>query len=123
MEKSKSRDTVYKIFEVTIPLAGMGILSQFAFSKLTKKLTILSQGRRCADCGNPSELQGHHIVPIRWGGSDDMSNCVMLCAGCHVYWDQMTYQGTVYSGIRLDEVRPSQVADPDKWDLAIKSMK
>lgn len=49
----------------------------------------------CADCGchclntkdskaNPHrKIQAHHIVPRRYGGSDEMENLVTLCMSCH----------------------------------------
>jgi hypothetical protein len=30
-----------------------------------------------------SKLQCHHIVPVRYGGSDDFSNLASVCMGCH----------------------------------------
>jgi len=39
----------------------------------------------CFICGDdtPSRLQTHHIVPRRYGGSDEVENLVRLCASCH----------------------------------------
>lgn len=40
---------------------------------------------RCYICGedNPNVLQTHHILPRRYGGTDDGENLVRLCANCH----------------------------------------
>jgi len=34
-------------------------------------------------CGKPKEIQVDHIKAKRHGGTDDMSNLQVLCAGCH----------------------------------------
>lgn len=40
---------------------------------------------RCFICdrGNSSILETHHIIPQRYGGSDDPENLVTLCPSCH----------------------------------------
>jgi len=40
---------------------------------------------RCYICGedNPNVLQTHHLIPRRYGGSDQSENLVRLCANCH----------------------------------------
>lgn len=35
------------------------------------------------DCTSSSNLEVHHIVPLFQGGSDDITNCVVLCGDCH----------------------------------------
>lgn len=39
----------------------------------------------CYICGNKNRdvLERHHIVPRRFGGSDDKENLVQLCSNCH----------------------------------------
>lgn len=41
--------------------------------------------RTCYMCGNKNGdvLERHHIVPRRFGGSDDDENLVDLCSNCH----------------------------------------
>lgn len=40
---------------------------------------------RCQICGKPAghKLQCHHIVPRRYGGSDELSNLATVCISCH----------------------------------------
>jgi len=40
---------------------------------------------QCFICGDShsNRLQTHHVVPRRYGGSDDPENLVTLCASCH----------------------------------------
>ncbi len=39
---------------------------------------------KCAICSKKTEhLELHHIIPKSRGGSDDASNLVKLCSGCH----------------------------------------
>lgn len=38
----------------------------------------------CARCQSDAPgLHQHHIVPLSWGGSNDTSNFITLCAACH----------------------------------------
>lgn len=38
---------------------------------------------QCAACGSPDNLQYHHLIPRSLGGSDDETNLITLCGGCH----------------------------------------
>jgi hypothetical protein len=40
---------------------------------------------RCQICGDvrPRSIEEHHILPRRFGGSDEDENLVALCASCH----------------------------------------
>jgi hypothetical protein len=40
-------------------------------------------GYRCRGCGAGGSLDVHHIVARAHGGSNDPSNLVSLCPGCH----------------------------------------
>src|SRR5688572_14515430 len=40
----------------------------------------------CRECGEPfppKDLDVHHLVPRKQGGSDDPANLITLCDGCH----------------------------------------
>lgn len=37
----------------------------------------------CVNCGSTNELQLHHIVPLIQGGTNRLSNVVVLCSNCH----------------------------------------
>jgi len=41
--------------------------------------------RTCQICGaqRPRSMETHHIIPRRYGGSDDDPNLVTLCSSCH----------------------------------------
>ena len=45
----------------------------------------------CFICGdrNSTVLQNHHLIPRRYGGSDDDENVVTLCASCHAAIEQL----------------------------------
>lgn len=49
--------------------------------------TILARDKyRCTECGIPcssAEADVHHLLPRSLGGSDEPSNLVTLCDGCH----------------------------------------
>jgi 5-methylcytosine-specific restriction endonuclease McrA len=68
------------------------------FSLATQKLALARQKNLCASCGTPiSELgqagrakhqygegvQAHHVKHIKFGGTNDVSNCVIICDACH----------------------------------------
>lgn len=54
--------------------------------------------QECQICGKtvPNSLETHHIVPRRFGGSDQPENLVTLCADCHAavekIWDVGFYE-------------------------------
>lgn len=37
----------------------------------------------CACCGNKSNLELHHVIPISLGGNDECYNLIYLCFNCH----------------------------------------
>ena len=37
----------------------------------------------CVECGNVNDLELHHIIPIKKGGSNDDDNLQVLCSVCH----------------------------------------
>jgi 5-methylcytosine-specific restriction endonuclease McrA len=37
----------------------------------------------CAACGSTDDLQHHHLVARSEGGSNDETNLITLCYGCH----------------------------------------
>ena len=38
---------------------------------------------KCCNCGSDVDIQYHHIVPLRLGGTNKLSNIVPLCRVCH----------------------------------------
>jgi len=68
------------------------------FSKSTQQLALARQKFRCASCGteiarlgeagraehkNGESAQAHHVRHVKFGGSDALDNCVILCQSCH----------------------------------------
>ena len=43
-----------------------------------------SKGRRCSKCGKAGRLEVHHVVPMAAGGTNDLSNLIVFCRGCHI---------------------------------------
>lgn len=41
-------------------------------------------GRRCQECWKAGRLEVHHKVELQHGGTNDPSNLMVLCRGCHV---------------------------------------
>ena len=46
------------------------------------RAAVLAQQPECALCGAPA-TDVDHIVPKRWGGTDDADNLQPLCKACH----------------------------------------
>lgn len=40
-------------------------------------------GEQCNECGNRHHLHMHHITPLSQGGSNKVSNLILLCENCH----------------------------------------
>ena len=39
--------------------------------------------KKCVNCGATTDLNYHHIVPVKCGGNDVPSNVAVLCGKCH----------------------------------------
>ena len=39
---------------------------------------------RSVACGSRKDLQHHHLVTRKEGGSDDPANLITLCCGCYI---------------------------------------
>lgn len=37
----------------------------------------------CCNCGSTENVEFHHIVPLKLGGTNNLSNIVVLCNRCH----------------------------------------
>lgn len=50
-----------------------------------RKKVLERDGYKCANCGEPDNrnLEVHHIVPLKDGGSNKLSNLKTLCLDCH----------------------------------------
>jgi hypothetical protein len=44
---------------------------------------VKERDRGCTSCGSHRFLQAHHITPLSKGGSNRLSNLVLLCESCH----------------------------------------
>ena len=40
-------------------------------------------GYVCYNCGSTENVQYHHIVPLKLGGTNNLSNIAVLCTQCH----------------------------------------
>lgn len=51
---------------------------------ITIKVNKVAKNIPCVICGwNESTRDIHHIVPVKDGGADDISNLTVLCPNCH----------------------------------------
>ncbi len=57
--------------------------ANFESVKRKYKSALLKRDRCCVYCGSKEKLTIDHIVPIRYGGSNDISNLVVACSRCN----------------------------------------
>lgn len=48
-----------------------------------RREVLARDGHRCVKCGQKSRLEAHHVIPVVFGGQDELGNLVTLCASCH----------------------------------------
>ncbi|WP_437412207.1 HNH endonuclease [Sinorhizobium meliloti] len=52
----------------------------------TRRLVLERDGYQCVSCSTKLSSTGadvHHLLPRSMGGSDELTNLVTLCDGCH----------------------------------------
>lgn len=71
---------------------------------------------RCEICGKskPNSLETHHVVPRRYGGSDQPENLVRLCASCHSAIEKI-YDDAFYERLNIQS---SKMRDLDEMDYS-----
>lgn len=58
-------------------------LKRNAANRAKAKL-IKVRGRFCQQCGRYMQtVIGHHLLPVRLGGTEEPSNLLLLCEDCH----------------------------------------
>lgn len=63
------------------------------------KVKKLSADVVCAHCGTTNDLHAHHIEYRSNGGTDDLSNQIVLCESCHIKVHQFTYDYSKWGAI------------------------
>jgi len=59
------------------------IRSRVKWKQMRKRLLEI-YSNACAVCRNESiKLHIHYIIPVRWGGKDELGNLIPLCPACH----------------------------------------
>lgn len=53
------------------------------FLRLRNSGEIEKLGKQCANCKTCENIEYHHIVPLKLGGTNNISNIVPLCHACH----------------------------------------
>lgn len=49
----------------------------------TRKKVFEKYGRCCSMCGSVQNVEVHHIIPIKEGGTNELENLIPLCRDCH----------------------------------------
>ena len=50
---------------------------------LVRTMAERSLGEVCYNCGSTEAIELHHVVPLKCGGTNNLSNIVVLCHKCH----------------------------------------
>jgi 5-methylcytosine-specific restriction endonuclease McrA len=81
-----------------LPVGELMVKSQQEFTRRTQEQALLRQKHLCASCGTPiaeigeagrashrfgESAQAHHIKHAKFGGTNHLDNCVVICWSCH----------------------------------------
>lgn len=86
-------------------LAGADKKAHFIQIKGPRR-TALIRGRVCARCGTGDDIEVHHVVPRRVGGTDEPANILPLCGHCHSIIECIT-RDLIVRGIDLGAIATS----------------
>jgi len=61
-------------------------VKRFQWNTETKKVLLQALGSKCKRCPETRDhvLEIDHIVPLAWGGSNNIGNLQILCSNCHL---------------------------------------
>lgn len=54
------------------------------FSTRTRRLLLEAASNQCQRCGAKDKLEVDHVVPVAFGGTNDLTNGFILCSTCHL---------------------------------------
>ncbi len=97
-----------------------------ALSEKIKRAVLLRDGHcRCGMCETYDGLQVHHLLPVSWGGTDDLSNLASVCAlgpdshhGMLVPYGEWVLEGNPNrpDGLRFVHIsQATQIRPPPGW--------
>src|SRR5574337_75133 len=52
-----------------------------------RKQILERDSKRCRKCGRSTDLECHHIIPLRQSGTNEDDNLITLCYVCHREWE------------------------------------
>jgi len=53
-------------------------------NSIEKVMAERNLGKTCYNCGSDEGVELHHVVPLKLGGTNKLSNIVVLCHKCHM---------------------------------------
>lgn len=57
--------------------------TEWASGGLLRTMAERTLGTVCYNCGSTESIEMHHVVPLKLGGTNNLSNIVVLCHRCH----------------------------------------
>lgn len=78
------------------------------------------EGDSCFICGydNENGLETHHLVPRRYGGSDEPENLVTLCATCHSSIEKL-YDDGFYGRLHMRQLEVMDASDREEFGRTV----
>ena len=82
-------------------------------------------GRACCNCGETTDLEYHHIVPLSLGGNNILTNYCCLCYRCHSllhYGEKknISHSEATKAGIQTARLNGKQIGLPQGTKLITK---
>lgn len=83
-------------------------LRQEFTGEVFRRHMVKALGNRCVNCDSDENVEYHHIVPLKLGGSNRYTNIVPLCHKCHV---------AAHTGRDINQIKsnPKRGGRPKKW--------
>lgn len=81
-EKINYRPYSFRLHEKTVESMN-SLRGNVSWNKFFKSIIDEKGNIKCYFCGSYQNLEVHHIIAIKDGGSDEEDNKMMLCPSCH----------------------------------------
>lgn len=73
-------------YKLQCPRECRGLSLRHRFHKISKKMlprVLARLGEKCIACGSTENIRPDHVIPIAWGGTNDLENLQPLCHDCN----------------------------------------
>lgn len=81
-KKFSYRGYTFKLADSTVETLAL-MRGNMTWNKFFVSIIREKEGIHCHFCRTVGDLELHHIIPVKEGGTDEPDNLVYLCKGCH----------------------------------------